>query len=337
MRHIIITGAAGYIGGMVADRLLETEPGTVVTGIDLLPEPARWRGNARVRWVRHDLAVPGWEERALGGGPAAAVLHAAFRIRAPFGKVKAYERQNREASRRTFDFAFKNNVPGLVYLSTVASYGARKENIGRLLQETEPLLETKNPYGYQKKLIEDGLRQVLGLRNVPTTVTVLRLNSVTGPRSQGLSSKFGLITFLKKLLPFVIELDPHWARQFVHEDDVTDAIFASLSRQGGALRIYNIAPRQFLEVKDIARVLGKKTVRLPVWAMKAALFCLYPVSFGKLVPASAAAGLVYPINVDGSLIEKELDFKYKYSAEEALLGRVGRLSRSSTPRKTVDN
>jgi nucleoside-diphosphate-sugar epimerase len=188
-------------------------------------------------------------------------------------------------------------------------------------------METKNPYGYQKKLIEEDLMKLLLEGNPPTTVTVLRLNSVTGPRSQSLSSKFGLITFLKKLLPFVMELNPHWARQFVHEDDVVDAIFASLARRGGALRIYNIAPKQFLEVGEIARILQKKTVHVPVWLVKTALFILYPVSFGKLVPASAIAGLVYPINVDGSLIEQELNFHYQYTAAEALLGQVGRYAR----------
>ncbi len=327
MRHVIITGAAGYIGGMAADRLLELEPETVITGIDLLPAPERFKGNARVHWVRHDLAKSGWEEKALAAGPADAVIHCAFRIRAPFGRIRAYERQNRTASENTFKFALGRNVPSLVYLSTVSSYGARKENIGRLLKETEPLLEKKNPYGWQKKLIEDDLERFLRSGNPRTTVTVLRLNSVTGPRSQNLSSKFGLITFLKKLLPAVIELNPRWARQFVHEDDVVDAMLASLSRSGGALRIYNIAPQGFLEVGDIARVLQKNTVKLPVWLVKTGLFVLYPVSFGKLVPASAAAGLVYPINVDGSLIEKELNFKYKYGAEEALLGRVGRYAR----------
>jgi nucleoside-diphosphate-sugar epimerase len=326
-KHIIITGAAGYIGGMVADRLLELEPETVITGIDILPSPERFKGNARVRWVRHDLALSGWEEKALAAGPADAVIHCAFRIRAPFGRVKTYERNNLTASENTFKFALGRNVPSLVYLSTVSSYGARKENIGQLLTEADPFLEMKNPYGYQKKLIEEDLIKLLRDGNPRTTVTVLRLNSVTGPRSQSLSSKFGLITFLKKLLPFVIELNPRWARQFVHEDDVVDAIFASLARRGGALRIYNIAPKQFLEVEDIARILQKKTVHVPVWLVKTALFVLYPVSFGKLVPASAAAGLAYPINVDGSLIEKELDFKYRYTAEEALLGRVGRYAR----------
>ena len=328
-QNIIVTGAAGYIGGMVVDRFLDLYPDTFITGIDLLPMPKRWHPKSRVYWIQADLAAEGWQKKALDRGPVDLIIHCAFRIRTPFGKVKAYERNNRSASKNVFEFALKNNAPSLVYLSTVSSYGARKENIGRLLRESDPFLEMKNPYGYQKKLIEEDLMALLHEGNPKTTVTVLRLNSVTGPRSQSLSSKFGLITFLKKLLPFVIELNSRWARQFVHEDDVVDAILASAARRGGALAIYNIAPEQFLEVADIARILNKKIVRVPAWLMKTALFILYPVSFGKLVPASAADGLIYPINVDGSAIGKDLNFKYRYTAEEALLGRTGRSAHSA--------
>ncbi len=324
MKNIIVTGAAGYIGGMVVDRILELYPAVSVIGVDLLPMPKRWVSNSRVFWIQADLATGEWREKALARGPADVVIHCAFRIRAPFGKVKAYEENNRAASKNAFGFAFENDIPSLVYLSTVSSYGARKENIGRLLTEADPFLEGKNPYGCQKKLIEDDLNNLLKNGNPKATVTILRLNSVTGPRSQSLSSKFGLITFLKKLLPFVVELNPRWARQFVHEDDVVDAIFASMARRGGALAVYNVAPKQFLEVAAIARILDKKIVRLPAWLVKAGLFLLWPVSFGKLVPASAADGLAYPINVDGTKIERELDFTYVYTAEEALLGKTGR-------------
>ncbi len=327
MKNVIVTGAAGYIGGMVVDRLLEIFPETRVTGIDLLPMPKRWWPESRVSWIQADLATDEWQKHVLQNGPVDAIVHSAFRIRAPFGRAKVYERNNRGASQNTFAFAFENKVPSLIYLSTVSSYGACRENIGRLLTESDPFTEVKNPYGYQKKLVEEDLRELVEKCDPGTRITVLRLNSVTGPRSQSLSSKFGLITFLKKLLPFVMELDSHWARQFVHEDDVVDAIFASIARSdGGTVAIYNVAPEQFLEIADIARILGKKIVRVPVWLVKTALSILYPVSFGKLVPASAVNGLIYPINVDGSAIEKDLNFKYRYTAEEALLGRIGRFA-----------
>ncbi len=324
MKNIMVTGAAGYIGGIMMDELLEAYPEANILGIDLLPMPPYLRKQGRVAWIQADLARNDWQTKALARGGIDAVVHCAFRIRTPFGLVKIYENNNRAASKNTFTFVFENQIPSLVYLSTVASYGARKENIGRRLKESDPFLENKNPYGYQKKLIEEDLGNLVSAYHPKTKITVLRLNSVTGPRGQNLSSKFGLITFLKKLLPFVMELNPHWARQFVHEDDVVDAIFASMTRHAGeTLAVYNVAPKQFLETGDIARALNKKIIRLPAWLATTGLFILWPVSFGKLIPASATNGLVYPINVDGTAIEKELNFKYRYTALEALLGKVG--------------
>ena len=325
-QRVVVTGAAGYIGGMVIDRLLELYPAASIVGIDLLsqPESATWPAD-RVLWIQADLADQTWQADALKDGVPDAVIHCAFRIRTPLGKVHAYEKNNRDAARNTFAFAFERRVPSLIYLSTVSSYGARKENIGRLLTESDPFLENKNPYGIHKKLIESDLVALIKEKNPASAITVLRLNSVTGPRGQHLASKFGLITFLKKLLPFVIELNPRWARQFVHEDDVVDAIIASLKRTTPpVIAVYNIAPRQFLEVADIARVLHKKILRLPPWTMRAALAVLWPVTGGKLIPPSAIDGLIYPINVDGTAIEKDLGFAYHYTAQQTLEGAIGR-------------
>ncbi len=327
LQRIVVTGAAGYIGGMVIDRLLERYPTASIVGIDLLPQPHghAWPSD-RVAWIRADLADNAWQADALTDGAPDAVIHCAFRIRTPLGKGRAYEKNNREAAKNTFLFALEHAASSLVYLSTVSSYGARKENIGRRLVESDPFLETKNPYGVHKKLIEQDLRDILASKDFSATaVSILRLNSVTGPRGQHLASKFGLITFLKKLLPFVIQLNPRWARQFVHEDDVVDAILASLARSTPPARaVYNIAPRQFLEVADIARVLHKRILRLPPWILRVALAVLWPVTGGKLIPPSAVDGLIYPINVDGTAIEKDLGFAYHYTAQQALEGAIGR-------------
>lgn len=320
--RIIVTGGAGYIGGMVIDRLLEINPKISIISIDLLPPPKERRGN--ISWIQADLADYKWQDQAQKEGAVDAVVHCAFRIRNAFGKIKAYEKNNRGASENVFKFTFDNDIPSLVYLSTVSSYGAKKENIGRLLIEEDSFQEMKNPYGYQKKLIEEDLKKLTEEKKPKTKITILRLNSVTGPKGQSLSSKFGLITFLKKIFPFVIELNHHWARQFVHEDDVVEAIITSLTGNEKRLATYNIAPEKFLEVSEIAALLNKKTVKFPVWLVKIVLFVLWPISFGKLIPPGAVNGLVYPINVDGSAIKKDLGFSYKYTSSEALEGRVGR-------------
>jgi len=320
---ILITGAAGYIGSMLVNKILKEEKDSFIIGIDLLSKKREWENERNLFWIKGDLALNNWQEEVLKLGVPDIIVHSAFRIRNPFLRVKAYERNNLAASKNVFEFAFQNNVSKLIYLSSVAAYGAFKENIGKLLKESDPLLETKNPYGYQKKLVEEELLSLYKKYKPKTKTIVLRLNSVTGPYGQSLSSKFGLITFLKKILPFIIELNEKWARQFVHEEDVLSIIDLILKKEiQSEFIIFNVAPQEFLEVRRIARILNKKIIRVPVFLVKFLLFLLWPISFGKLIPPQGINGLVYPINVDNSKLKKELGFEYKYTPEEALLGKT---------------
>ncbi|HUC01296.1 MAG TPA: NAD-dependent epimerase/dehydratase family protein [Candidatus Paceibacterota bacterium] len=323
--NILITGNAGYIGGIVTEKLSADARVKKIFSIDLLPVPEAFRSDPKITWVQADLAIPGWEKKIPADAAIDAVIHCAYKIRNPYGKKDTVAANNEAACRAVFSFAFARNVPRLIYLSSVAAYGAKPANIGRLLTENEPLSETQNPYGHQKALSEKILNELFAQKKPATRVSVLRLNSVTGPRGQGLESKFGLITFLKKLLPFIIEADPAWARQFVHEEDVAQAIYllATQDTAAGANgpEAFNIAPEKFLTARDIAKLLDKKVLRVPAWSIQPLFWIAWNLSLGK-VPTrpDSYMGLIYPINVNGSKI-KTTGFGYRYTAEDALMAK----------------
>lgn len=320
--RILITGSAGYIGSMLVNRLIK-EGARAILGIDLRAQPEQIPRHKNLKWITHDLSQRGWEGFALQNGPFDAVVHLAFKIRSPYGKTEAAKEENLAASGRVFEFAFKNKIPRLIYSSSVAAYGAKKENIGRLLQENDRLLENKSPYGFQKRLVEEMLVMLFAKLRPPTNTVVVRLNSVTGPVGQGLGSKFGLITFLKKLLPFVIETHPAWARQFIHERDVEEILVKLLEAppKKGSFDIYNAAPPSYLTAKDIARVLGKKTIRFPQPLVRPAFWLAWHGTLGRIpTHPDSADGLIYPINVDSSKLKK-LGLRYRFGPAEALLGK----------------
>ncbi|HUC31464.1 MAG TPA: NAD-dependent epimerase/dehydratase family protein [Candidatus Paceibacterota bacterium] len=326
---ILITGNAGYIGKLVTEKYLADPDIKSIYSIDLLPVPESLRNNPKLHWIQADLAVPGWEEKIPSDIALDAVIHCAFKIRNPYGKKRAVEENNTAACRNVFSFAFDRNVPTLIYLSSVATYGAKPANIGRLLTEEEPLDEIENAYGYQKALSERILNELLAQKNPSTRVFVLRLNSVTGPRGQGLESKFGLITFLKKLLPFVIETNPYWARQFVHEEDVAQIIYLLATQlttrrapnDGKNPEVFNIAPEKFLTARDMAKLLDKKVLHIPAWTVQPLFWIAWNISFGRIpTRPDSYKGLIYPINVDGSHIKK-IGFDYAHTAEEALMAK----------------
>jgi len=327
--NIVITGAAGYIGTLLIEKLSADPAVKTIICIDRLSPSEAARQIPKTEWIAGDLATLDLRKAVNGHGrthgPAVdVVIHCAFNIRNPYGRTKETETENLAAARNVFAFAFDAGAKKLIYLSSVAAYGARKENEGVLLKETAPLTETVNPYGYQKALVERVLLELMHDRTPATGVSVLRLNSVTGPRGQSMASKFGLITFLRKLLPFVIKAGPHWARQFVHEEDVRDAIIHIAKRPAAAQEnpaIYNVAPKKFLTANDIARILKKRTLRIPARAVRPLFAIAWHGTHGRIpTPPEAAAGLIFPINVDGTKIEST-GFTYRYTAEEALLAK----------------
>ncbi len=320
--RILVTGSAGYIGSFIIKRLLKDGVEKIIA-VDLLPQPKQIPKNEKLVWLTCDISREGWEGPALKEGPIDAILHLAFKIRNPYGRTKETQDENLAASKNMFELAFKNKIPRLIYTSSVAAYGAKQENIGRLLREIDPLKEDISPYGVQKRLVEEMLRNKVAATKPITQTMVVRLNSVTGPIGQNTKGKFGLITFLKKLLPFVVETDPAWARQFIHERDVEE-IFVGLLRspiKHGSFDVYNAAPPSYLTAKDIARVLGKKTIKIPRWLVRPLFWLTWNLTLGKIpTHPDSANGLIYPINVDGSKIQ-EIGFNYKFRPEDALLGK----------------
>ena len=321
---ILLTGSAGYIARVLLIEKLLAEPkvGKIV-GIDLLPQPDDIRSE-KLFWIKHDLSEHGWEEASLKHGPFDAIVHLAFKIRSPYGKTRETSEENLALCKNVFDFAFEEKIPRLIYSSSVAAYGASEENIGVLLKETAPLREKKSPYGVQKKEVEELLFKTLSETCPETDVSVLRLGSVTGPIGQNLKSKsISLISFIRKILPFIIEADPAWARQFVHEKDVVEAIWklaCSPTKKGGS-EIYNIAPPDFLTARDMAKLLKKFVIKTPKPFIKPLFWLAWNLTLGRIPthPASSA-GLIYPINVDGSKI-KSIGFDYRFSPADALLAR----------------
>lgn len=321
---ILLTGSAGYIARvLLLEKLLDESGVTDIVGIDILSRPADIQ-NKKISWIEYNLAERGWEKIALKHGPFDAVVHLAFKIRSPYGKIKKTSQENLANCRNVFDFTFKNKIPKLIYSSSVAAYGALKENVNVLIKEDFPLKEIKSPYGVQKKEVEELLFEMISKYRPETDITVLRLGSVTGPIGQGLKSKFvSLITFVKKILPFIIEANPAWARQFVHEKDVVEAIWKLINSQNQKCRteIYNVAPQNFLTARDMAKLLKKAVIKVPAPFIRPLFWLAWNFTLGRIpTHPDSAAGLIYPINVDGAKILKT-GFRYEFGPADALLGR----------------
>ena len=329
---IFITGTSGYIGGMLADRFDENPEVEKIIALDMKAPSnlaIRLLSSNRIAFVQHNLGDPGWEEKVLAEGRPDLVIHCAYVIREGYGKKRAWQiKSNVTAAERVFDFVSKNKIPRLIHFSTVASYGALPENSTNYkFKESDSFREEKYLYGVDKKIIEEKLKAAFYAFSA-TQVLVFRPCAITGPRGQFAFKRFGLLRAMKFGLPVVPVTGPDSARQFVHEDDIWDAVrFMAGGGASSKYEILNIAPADFFLLKDMAKEIGKLSIRVPMRLGKLCFGALWHLSRGRIptVPAGINS-YTYPIIVDGSKITN-YGFKYQYTGREALKADRGYYSR----------
>lgn len=324
--RLMITGTSGYIGGVLAERFAQRSDVTAIVTVDRRLPPWSPAADPKIHNVHGDLqdgAVIAELERL---GPYDGIVHAAFHMRAGYGRLaRAVEESNIRQCDNVFGLAFRSSVPRLVYFSSASVYGAKPGNVAsHLFTEDEPLREDVYPYGVQKRRTEENLRRMHERQGGKTQVGILRPCSVTGPfRSRAGTKRASLIAFMRDRLPFIPEVTIEWARQFVHEADVYEAV-ALLLRQSipRGYAAFNVSPSDYLLARDIARLLGKRVVRVPEWLMNLGLNAAWHGTRGRIpTPPGSIEFYKYPINLDSSNLAR-FGLPIKRPSSEALLSTI---------------
>ena len=160
--RILVTGGAGYIGGTVAQLLLDK--GHNVTVYDNLCRGHRTLVPSGAEFVEGDLADRARLERLLRTG-VDGVMHFAALIEAgeSMKKPEIYFRNNSASTLTLLEAMLASGVSRLVFSSTAAVYG---EPESTPIREDAPLRPT-NAYGESKLLVErmlDWLNRIHGFR-----------------------------------------------------------------------------------------------------------------------------------------------------------------------------
>ena len=261
---IIVTGAAGFVGYHVAERLLQR--GERVIGVDVFnayydpalkeARAARLRGRDGFEMVRLDIA----EHEALVGllvsSGARRVVHLAAQagVRYSIDNPFAYERSNLAGHLSVLEACRHAGAEHLVYASSSSVYGDRPLN-GDGFKESDPADDPVSLYAATKRSCELLSQSYARLYGFPQSG--LRFFTVYGPWGRPDMAYF---RFTEKMLrgePIEVYGDGEMARDFTYIDDIVDGVLGVLDHPPGAggHEVYNIGDNDPVGLMDMITTL----------------------------------------------------------------------------------
>jgi len=250
----VVTGAAGFIGSHLCEKLLE-QPDGIVVGIDMMTGAgSAWRNlknllrNPRFQFIKGDLREMRLDEPLAG---ADIVYHLAGMpgVRSSWGTdfVK-YTANNIDVTQRLLEACADARISRFIYASTSSVYG---EKTGSVREDAAPA--PLSPYGVSKLTGEYLCHVYAHNRGLP--VVILRFFTVYGPRQRPDMAFHRFIRSMLEERPITIYGDGMQTRDFTYIGDGVQAIARAAAAEGVIGETINIGGAERASVKEAIGIL----------------------------------------------------------------------------------
>jgi nucleoside-diphosphate-sugar epimerase len=272
--HIVVTGASGFIGSHLCDRLLAD--GHTVVGIDsfedyyprAIKEANIVAARANPAFTLHEANLVDLATATPGGGGcddtaggsaladglrgSTCVYHLAAQagVRASWGSsFEVYTRNNVLATQRLLDACVAAEVPKVIYASSSSVYGDQEEL--PLREDMTP--RPRSPYGVAKLAGE----HLCGLyhANHGLDCVSLRFFTVYGPRQRPDMAFNKFIRAMLESREIVIFGDGTQTRDFTYVGDIVEALRLAQTAPEGA--VMNLGGGHRVSLADAIATLGE--------------------------------------------------------------------------------
>lgn len=265
---VLVTGAAGFIGSHLSERLLAE--GRQVVGVDNFDDfydPQIKRRNIETclknknfQLLEADIRDGDAMDKAMSGG-VDIIVHLAARagVRPSIERPLLYANVNVNGTMVLLEAAKKNKIGRFIFGSSSSVYGNT---------EKVPFSEDDNvdfpisPYAATKKaceLICHTYHHLYGM-----SITCLRYFTVYGPRQRPDLAIYKFAHLMEENKPIPVYGDGGMMRDFTYIDDIIDGTVAAMQRCDG-FNIYNLGESRPISVNDliaeIEKALDKKAVK----------------------------------------------------------------------------
>ena len=250
--RIFITGGAGFIGIHLCKKLLELNHDVAVYDnfSNSLQENFTSKLKQKVTLISGDILDNSKLVTSMKNHDIVIHLAAQISVPASIKNPKLTFDVNVNGTQNVLNACLQNNITKIIAASTAAVYQNTSTKI--ILDEASPV-EPQSPYGESKLEMENKIIDFASIHNIDATI--LRFFNVFGI---GQSIEYaGVVTKFKENIqnnsPLVIFGDGAATRDFIHIDDVVDAIILATSHSKNL--IYNIASGISTSISDLAKIM----------------------------------------------------------------------------------
>jgi UDP-glucose 4-epimerase len=279
MTHrVLVTGAAGYLGGGLVESLAQRagrdgDPECIVAGD--VREVAPERRLPGVEYATLDVRAPGLGALLAGHAIDTVVHLAAIVTPGPASNRELEYSVDVLGTRNVLEACVEAGVRRIVVTSSGAAYGYHADSPAWLTEEDPVRGNESFAYAHHKRLVEEMLagyrREHPALEQVVFRVGTI-LGETTRNQITALFERPRLLAIRGAASPFV----------FVWDRDVSGAIEHAIF--GGPAGIYNVAGDGALGIHEIAARLGKRCITIPPGVLRAVLAVLHPLGLSQYGP-----------------------------------------------------
>lgn len=254
-RHALVTGAAGFIGSHLVDRLLAR--GWAVTGLDnfdpfypravKLGNLARQIGHAGFALVEADIRDADALSRALTGRYDV-IVHLAARagVRPSILDPVGYQEVNVKGTQHLLELARARGVPHFVFASSSSVYGINPNVPWR---ESDHVLLPISPYASTKvsaELLGHVYSHLHDIRFI-----ALRFFTVYGPRQRPDLAIHKFARQMRSGLPIPVFGDGSTRRDYTFIDDIVAGVIAAMEYEGSRFEVINLGNNQTVSLTEM--------------------------------------------------------------------------------------
>lgn len=321
MTKVLVTGAAGFLGSPLVDKLCRLGYQVRAVFHDSIPSiPHVQLVEAVMTDIRDANNV-----REIASG-CEAIVHLAAKVHATddSGADKDYETVNVEGTKHILDAAVRSGVSRIIFASTVKVFG--EETNGCVDETQAPHPQTA--YGRSKWRAEQLVSEYA--ERYGFSAVSLRLPMVYGPTKKG-----NLYRMIEAIDHGRFPALPHLpaVRSLLHVENFVQAVVLCLrasSFRRGTYIVADAEPYSVSALYDWLRAgLGKSTPRwrVPLWMLKGGARCgdVLQIVSRRQVPLTTLSltKLIGCASFTTTAIERELGYKAVHSFKEAVPDLIG--------------